>query len=872
MRTSQEQTDKMLKTKRRTIAQCVSLAVLGLTLPHHAMSQEETENQAFEVIEVTAQKRVQNVLKVPVTVGIVSADTLEQSTSITLNDIEKFIPGFALDNNSVTQAGVEIRGISSPNISVGGDPSSATFYDDVYMPRAAQNVLFSDIERIEVLKGPQGTLFGRNAAMGVVNIIPNKPSDFTEGFGKLSWGTDQQIRAEGMLNLVLSDNVFLRTNFLSNTQDGFIDNIARPEWNEGTKVWDLGERDHQAARFSLLWNISDKSEFQVSLDLDDLNQAPPMAIALSEFGYEGGTDIFARRAENDVRNGVESRDMYGVTAKFLHDFDDHWSMKYVASFRDWETINREDEDGTADITRYFDTSNNEDSNIFYTELQVNYTSDKVSAVAGFSYSKEDVKQTSELNITADTIARLTTGALNSQIRGGVAQQLAGAIGGATDEAAMAAFGPGVTFEAAVDNAFAASGFPLNHIWNPAEWAGALTALGFADQIVEAIGMPGATLNDGIIVLSGDLTYDAVAQQLGVPEVFGPSFSGQFWQESVNNTGDFTNFGVFADVDYALTDKWHIIGGLRYSRDEKDFSWFIPETSFAAVRPGVSNQLFPQVDLAASDSWSKVTGRLVTNYQFDKNQMIFASYSTGYKSGGFDSLTPIDQSAGQSGFEPEDSENLEIGYKAILWDSVVANISYYQAELDNFQRSVQSRPPGNANAVPSIINENRQINGLEVDVRWSVNDSVTLGLLSELRDTDVDTPAFYDSTGTLLDPVSRNFDATNYTVTLDWAPDFDFGNVNLHLDYAFVENNNDQRPDIQPFELAIPAYLADSKLLNGRISITNEEETLELAFWGRNLLDERYVEGISNITAATLGTPFARINRGREVGMDIKVSF
>jgi len=83
----------------------------------------------------------------------------------------------------------------------------------------------------------------------------------------------------------------------------------------------------------------------------------------------------------------------------------------------------------------------------------------------------------------------------------------------------------------------------------------------------------------------------------------------------NNTGYFTNWGIYGDVDYALTDKWNIIGGLRYSKDEKDFTWYIPQTTFAAVRTDIGNLLFQPVNAVASDSWVQVTGRLVTRVLF-----------------------------------------------------------------------------------------------------------------------------------------------------------------------------------------------------------------------------------------------------------------
>jgi len=376
------------------VAQAVisALAVTPLWLSA-AEADNKTNEGEIEVLTVTAQKRVQNILKVPVTVGTVTEDTIEESGSVLLSDIDKFIPGFDFSDSSMTQAGVTMRGISSPNISVGGDPSSATFYDDVYMPRAAQNVIFSDMARIEVLKGPQGTLFGRNAAMGVVNMVPKSPFADFEGFVKASLGSDNLQRYEGMINIPITDNFYMRANVLTNSQDGIVDNVGTPSWNENNKVWDLGERDHNAARISFLWDISDATSFQLSYDWDDLEQGPPMAVGMSQYAYNGGKDPFSSKAENDVKEGVEARDMYGVTAKLNHEFNDEWSMKYVLSYRDWETVNRQDEDGTADVRRYFDTSNNEDSDILYTELQFNYVGDKVNAVAGFSYSKEPVQQT-----------------------------------------------------------------------------------------------------------------------------------------------------------------------------------------------------------------------------------------------------------------------------------------------------------------------------------------------------------------------------------------------------------------------------------------------------------------------------------------------
>ncbi|XQW84223.1 TonB-dependent receptor [Thalassotalea piscium] len=849
----------------------------------------KSDDTSIEVVTVTAQKRVQNILKVPLTVGTISETLIEESSSISLSDVDKFIPGFDFSDSNMTQAGITMRGISSPNISVGGDPSSATFYDDIYMPRAAQSVVFSDMERIEVLKGPQGTLFGRNAAMGVVNMVPKSPIDDFEAFIKGSYGTDNLQRLEGMVNIPLAESLYMRANFLSNKQDGLIDNVAQTTWNDkGYKQWDLGERDHNAARIALLWDISSRTSFQIAYDFDDLEQGPPMAIGVSEYAYNNGQSFFSSKAENDVRNGVEARDMYGITAKLNHVFNDEWSMKYVLGYRDWDTENRQDEDGTADITRYFDTSNNEDSNILYTELQLNYVSSKINAVAGFSYSKEKVKQTTELNLTTDTAARLITGDLNRQIDGLVAAQVADMLGGNTDADAAGAFGPGVTFAGAVQTLKSVMGInEMEHIWDPSDWAGALNGLGLADQIMAAIGMPGVPLTADIVTATGDLTYDIVSAQLPglvgssapyIPEIFGPSYAGQFWQESVNNTGDFTNWGIFADLDYAIDDKWNIIVGLRYSKDEKDFTWDIPVNTFSGVPSNslmpsglqvpIGNILFPEINLLASDSWSKITGRLVTSYQIDDNQMLFASFSTGYKSGGFDSLAPS-----LASFAPEDSTNYEIGYKAVLWDKVIANISAYYLTLDNLQRSIDSKAPGSSQAIPTIINEDREITGIEFDLRWHISESITAGIVSEIRSTEFISPEYYNGDGDLVAAAQTSSNAkTNYTFMFDWMPNFATGTTNLHLDYVFLKNTNADRVGLEDYKKSVAAYFEDTELLNARLSWTNESDKLELGVWGKNLLDNGYVDSIGGLTANILGTPHGRINRGLEIGIDVKYNF
>ncbi|WNC71102.1 TonB-dependent receptor [Thalassotalea psychrophila] len=868
--------------RKHLIAQTVAAALAVTSFASFSAEEASVEKEDLDdVIVVTAQKRTQNVMKVPVTVDSISAETIKQSGSIMLSDIDKFIPGFEFGDGDVTQAGVTMRGVSSPNISVGGDPSTATFFDGVYMPRAAQNVLFSDMQRVEVLKGPQGTLFGKNAAMGVVNMIPNAPQEEFEGFIKGTAGTDNLQRIEGMVNFGITDNVYVRINALTNTQEGFADNVADSPLNTGEKVWDDGEKDHQAARIAVKWDVSSRTNVQVSYDWDKLDQGPGGAIGLSEYA-ENPQDPFADTFANDVVNGGESRDMTATTLKVEHEFNDQWSMKLISSFREWETNNRIDEDGTQDITRYLDTDNHEDSDIFYNELQINYNTDSFNYVGGLTYSKENVHQTTFINTTTDTVTRLLSTEFNGQIEAGVREEISGAIGIAPEDIP----------DSFVDQTMQSLGLPLEHTWNAEQWVSALEVMGEADNIMAylaSLGMvpAGTPMTADFVRATGDVTYDVASIGLGVAEIFGPSYTGQMWSENFINNGEFTSYGIYSDFDFQLTDQWNVFFGVRYSEDDKDFSWEVTETQFAEVRPGVSNVLFPARDeLWQSNSWSKTTGRVGTGYQINDDHMVFASVATGYKAGGFDSLaSPHSESDGsiiidpETGdvvdvsFEPEESVNIELGYKGILSDSLRTTFSMFHNILDDQQTSRSSKQPDQAQALPTIVNQDVEIDGFELGMDWQVTETFATGFVTEVRSTDTESDEFYNDSGTLIPAGSSSSDTnTSYTLKADWIPDLGFGTTIIHVDYVFRENARGAIIGEDEWVNDIPHYFDDTELLNARISWISDSDSIEIGLWGKNLMDNRYSGGPGGRTKDILGTGYTSVNRGMEAGVDVKYSF
>lgn len=807
---------KTIKKSTVAVALPVLLSASSLAL---VSSMANGQDIMLEEIIITAQKREQDAMTVPITVDTFSAKDMEVVGAQNIKDIAAYIPGFET-LEGVTQVGVSIRGVTSSNISSGGDPSVATFYDEVYLPQAASTITFSDMNRIEVLKGPQGTLFGRNAAAGVVNLVPNQPVADFEGFGSIKAGNYSLIRAEGMVNVPLTDELFMRANIYTNWRDGYIDNIGRGD--------DLGEEDNQAARLALLWNITEATTVQLSYDYDRVDNAPRGSIGVGEFSYSD--DPFSSKVNNDVIGGKESRDMYAVTSKLNHEFNDNFSMKYIVSYRDWDTTNREDEDGTGELTTYIDIDTAYDSDIFYNELQFHFVNDTFDWITGASYSKESVKQRLETTLFTNSEARFVTNGLNTTL-----------------------------------------GSDYDYYWNPVEFADALNTYLGQNVTPQEVAAANGTAND---------YYDQVSNLLGDTAIFGPvPWAGNLWQERIDNDGDLYNWGIFTDVDITLTDQFSLIAGLRYSKDEKDYSWFTPINSFAAIRPQTENIVFGtgpgeviNQKVKATEEWDKVTGRLIGTYQLSDDAMTFLSYSTGYKAGGFDSLT---QGSARDPFDAEDVTNYEWGIKGTLFDNRLrTQLSYFWMEVDNRQRSIDQRPPGQGFAVPGIINGDQTIDGVEVTVDWIVMDTLRLGAITTFRDEESEWDDFYDFEGILKSEKDSDDTSAEFTLTLDWTPEIAMGEMLFHVDYVFQEQDLDEDPNHRDEFNSIDNYNQDMKFLNARLAWFSDDGHYEVAVWGQNLLDNQYTTIPGGLASAddALGAAFVTINEPLTYGADFKYSF
>ncbi len=221
-----------------------------------AMMANDARAQALEEIVVTAQRRAESVQDVPLSITAFSGAALERSGINDTFELQFNTPGLVLSTNK-SQGQPYIRGIGTDILTVGTDSSVATNVDGVYQTRNNASIQeFFDVERVEVVKGPQGTLYGRNATGGAINLVTRRPTtEGVEGYVDFSFGNFDALRAEAAINMPVSDQVALRVAAVAHQRDGFSEDILNDR--------DLDDADIFGARLSLLARFNERFEAEL---------------------------------------------------------------------------------------------------------------------------------------------------------------------------------------------------------------------------------------------------------------------------------------------------------------------------------------------------------------------------------------------------------------------------------------------------------------------------------------------------------------------------------------------------------------------------------------------------------------------------------
>ena len=250
-----------MNTKNRFAAQL--LTGVGLA----AISVSAAFAQASDEIVVTATKREQTLQEVPVAVSVVSADVIENAQIVDINDLQSSVSSLRVTQlQNASQTNFAIRGFGSGSNNPGIEPSVGVFIDGVYRSRAAAAILdLPDLERVEVLRGPQSTLFGKNVSIGAISITTKKPSYEWEGTAELTAGNLNARRFRGTLSGPISDTLAFRVSGSTNNRDGTYTNIVNGQDN-------LNERDRWAIRGQLLWEPTDTLSVRAIGDFNKIDE------------------------------------------------------------------------------------------------------------------------------------------------------------------------------------------------------------------------------------------------------------------------------------------------------------------------------------------------------------------------------------------------------------------------------------------------------------------------------------------------------------------------------------------------------------------------------------------------------------------------
>lgn len=381
----------------RVLRSAVALTLAGLALP--AVSVAEVEG--LEEIVVTATKQEVTIDKTPAAITAVTADALGAGGIQEIRDLALAVPNLSVGD----QFGVNrtfIRGIGMTSIDLGADGAVAFLQDGSMIPRpSAQLAGFYDLERVEVLRGPQGTLYGRGATAGVVNMVTKKPTEEIDGYMSLTAGNYSAYTIEGAVGgPIVGDKFMGRIAGRFDKRDGYGENLF-------TRT-PVDDRDAYAVRGSLRFRPADSLVIDLVADYfaeDDYNYAfhyfGTTVVPEDGLGHNllGGRTIFdyyaARGKKADLRNNYSDQeainDRHGTAVTGIADwqFADGWSLKSVTAWRDFSRYQRDDLD-VSDVWMFGQNNYVEDSESWSQDFTVSGTGLGVMWIAGANYFTEDL--------------------------------------------------------------------------------------------------------------------------------------------------------------------------------------------------------------------------------------------------------------------------------------------------------------------------------------------------------------------------------------------------------------------------------------------------------------------------------------------------
>ncbi len=770
----------------------------------------------LEEIVVTAQKRKESLQETPISIAAFNAENLETMGIDGLADLDGKVPGLSLEPFPTSNATLQlyIRGIGIIDSQITQDPAIGIYYDGIYISRSVGAAFdLADVERIEVLRGPQGTLYGRNTTGGAVNIVTKRPS--TEAFSmqhKLTTGKRGQRVVKNSFNIPIGKTLAVKPAVIFTEQLGFMDNLG--------PGGDFGDREVEGQRLDLRWLATDRWILDASYDdstISYFNMA--YQAQLTPEGDKGTADLIKRPAQARSRFARDrldalatgaplepsnvSIDGYGLT--LTGDYDP-FEIKYIASKRNLSDAFYTDLGGGAGSTEYRLDTNRYDGPaanmanggpvpLMIPLIEQKQTSheiqfigsdlwDSVDFIAGLYKFNESATEDWPFHhqlsspVNPDELAALDTGELL-----GVSPRLV-------------AFAQ--RFNLIENDAQAIYG---QATWTP-HWNPKLhLTLGYRHSQDKRFASKTFSSDNYVEVTAPG--GEGVATLLGLAEPIG-SLPG------------------VADANPLATEKFNNVEG---------------RLSFK------------------NDSWT-----LIGEYDWTDNLNVYTKYVEAYKSGGFNIRDP--QISGESGeasdgtdygfgfaegFEPELVTTIETGIKSEWFDRRLRlNADIFHTQYKDMQ--INFLVIGTVIDTKTTNAGEADMNGLELDATWLASSDLLFNLSYAFLDAEI--TEVIDANGNNVANAFQFNSAPEHSGTLstDWTflrrP---WGNSYLHLSWNSRDERNGGARVGQP--VGLPSF----SLLNFRIGINDvrfSNGDLKIALWGKNVLDEEYeINAIDNLPHA-----------------------
>ena len=755
-----------------------------------------------EEIVVTARKRAENMQDVPAAVSAFSQETLQNAGVDNITDLENLTPNITMNETSGLVPGsiqVFIRGIGNDP---GFDQGVGIYVDDVYLNRTSGALLeVYDVERIEVLKGPQGNLYGRNTIGGAIKYISRDPDAETNTHFEVKTGTDSLVKIKGGISGALSDNLLGGFSFSSTDRDGY-----------QTNRFDGGEyasEDKTAVRGTLLWNPSEDVSVRLVADSYKDTSAPvvPNRVAIQQaggaglgtFGFLlGGANMFipgsaflqedldvsmpAHVDEVNTAHTTAGYDLFEIDSNSVSltinwDINDNWSVKSTTSQRNVDSTMPFDFDGTDQV--FINTLQIRDSDDFSQEFQFNYTADTVNAVVGLymldgSQSLDGFTEQTPLlrlltahdRVTTKDIRDLESSSVYANIDWDISDRLQLSLGGryTKDEKELVQ----------------ESDVTITH---------------YAAAFLNFPGMEQAPL----VLMPG--MEGVVAANLPV----------LFFLPHYGNDGSFLSWGNQVDVE-----------------------------TFSTSRSG-------------KEDWAEFTPSVKLSYRANDDTLIYGGFATGFKSGGFDTSGSETRTVT---YKPELVDTYSLGLKSTLaGGSTQLNVEIFRNEYTEKQLQSIALLPGGLESITDNVGE-VESTGVEIELIWLPPvEGLTINLNLGFLDSNIE--QFIElqddgAGGTTAVNVADNFRlgyAHETTAQAGIKYDFSIGDGSMTIG-TNVAYRSEMYTD-SPIDVTNPFFLnAESEsrtMVNAMLTYRSGSGKWAIALEGKNLNDERSLVNTFNVT-------------------------